>query len=310
MKMTKPRCYRRGFAHKTTRRTFHGTFFLVPQKGVREIFGYLLAFAAQETGVLVNSATSMSNHYHATGTDSDAKFGEFQAIFNGLLARVLNISLDRTDCFWDCGRPSVQRIIRPIDYVRQAVYVMENPVKSGLVATAAEWPGFIITPDMIGTTLTFERPDHPFFRKGEGASMPLSIDLHIHEPPEVVAIHGPGWFKEQVTALLAKREAKFQAKYHGRFLGAERVAATDPFRQTALEDKDRHDCEIVCGDEDLLKQALAELADFRIKYRVALERLRAGKKNVRFPAGTYALRRYYGAKVARPPDEPEWECAA
>jgi hypothetical protein len=309
--MTKQRDYRPGYVHKTTRRTFQRSFFLAPHDGVAEIFGYLLAFAANETGVIVSSATCMSNHYHATGTDAEAEFGEFQAVFNGLLARVLNITLERTDRFWDSGRPSVNRIVRPIDHVQQAVYVMANPVKAGLVATAAEWPGFMITPDMIGTTQTYKRPDHPFFRTGDGNTMPLTIDLRIEEPPDAVAAHGPGWFKAQVTELLALREAELQAHFNNKFLGATAAAAVDPRRQAKTpDDKGMRNCEIICGDLELLKVVLAALAEFRIQYKKALERLRRGDKKVRFPAGTYALRRYYGVKVDPPPDEPAVDLAA
>jgi hypothetical protein len=70
------------------------------------------------------------------------------------------------------------------------------------------------------------------------------------------------------------------------------------------------DVEVVCSDPDLLKQELAELGDFRIRYRQARDLMRKGKRAV-FPYGTYALRLFYGVQVEeRPPPGRPWRVAA
>jgi putative transposase len=306
----KTRCYIPGHTHKVTRCTIEHTFFLAPVPGCREVFGYALAFAANKYGIEIHTAIAMSSHYHITATDPFGNFGLFLSTLNSLLGRILNVRLGRFDTLWGGGRPSVQRIVRPIDHVAQARYVICNPVKAGLVASAAEWPGFITTPDQIGTTLTFERPDEKFFETRKGRGMPKTIELQIHEPKDAIDQLGPGVFAQRVAEAVADREAGLYLEYKGAFLGREAVEKTDPFDKPIGGKPDSGpDCEVVCGDPDLLVQTLAELADFRIRYRAARDLMRRGKRAV-FPYGTYALRLFYGVKVEEAPPDRQWLAAA
>ena len=203
----KTRCYIPGHTHKVTRSTIEHTFFLAPIPGCREVFGYVLAHAANTYGIEIHSAIAMSSHYHITATDPLGNFGLFLSLLNSLLTRILNVRLGRRDTLWGCGRPSIQRIVRPIDHIAQVPYVTCNAVEARLVATAAEWPGFIITPDQIGTTLTFERPDEKFFETRKGRGMPKTIELKIHEPKDATDQWGPGVFAQRVAEAVAHHEA-------------------------------------------------------------------------------------------------------
>jgi putative transposase len=270
----KTRRYIPGHTHKVSRSTLEHTFFLAPVPGSREAFGYALAHAANKYGIEIHTAVAMASHYHITATDPFGKFGLFLSTLNSLLTRMFNVRIGRCDTLWGSGRPSVQRILRPIDHIAQARYVICNPVKAGLVASASQWPGFIITPGQIGQTLTFERPDSPFFETRAEREMPQTIELRIHEPKDAIEQMGPGGFAQGVAEAVALREAELFIKHKGSFLGPDKVARTNPLDKSANgPPASKPDIEIVCGDPDLLVQELAELADFRIRYRLARERM-------------------------------------
>ena len=140
--------------------------------------------------------------------------------------------------------------------------------------------------------------------------MPKTIELKIHEPKDATDQWGPGVFAQRVAEAVAHREAELYIEYKGSFLGADACAKTDPFDKPKSGMPDSGpDCEVVCGDPDLLVQTLAELADFRIRYRAARDLMRRGKRAV-FPYGTYALRLFYGVKVEEAPPDREWLAAA
>ena len=194
----------------------------------REVVGYLVTFAVLVSKVELLSFVAMSNHWHGGDIDVEAKHGKFLSTLNGLLARVFNAKLGRGGHFWDARKPSVQKIVDLEAHIEQFVYIALNPVRAGLVPTAAAWPGFIITPDMIGKTLTFRRPDLPFFRSTRrGRRMPEEIKLTIAEPPGAEAAYGPGGYAREVARRLAEAERKIQLERSGSaHEGADRVAGT------------------------------------------------------------------------------------
>jgi hypothetical protein len=238
-----------------------------------------------------------------TATDREGNLGAFLAAFHGLMARAMNARLGRTDSFWGSAGTDVRRICRPVDHLTEACDVMATPVEAGYVATAAEWPGFGVTPGSVGTTVTFARPTDFFFRKKGRRSMPDSIELRIHEPADAIAEFGPGAFAHRLGERLAERERQLRVERGDDFLGAETLR--DLGSAPALDPPPRHDRgEVICEDEELLLAALEALAEFRRRYREAVDAMKRGE-NPTFPLGTFALRLYYGVKVeAAPPRRP------
>ena len=359
--MTEPRRYLPGYCHKTTRRTTEGRKFMAPDRaGVcRHTIGYLVAHAVKKSRVKLLSFAAMSNHYHNSDIDTHGNHGKFLSTLNGLLGRVFNMKLGREGHFWDAKKPSVQRIVGLDAHIDQFLYIVLNPVKSGLVPTAAEWPGFIVTPDMIGKTLTFRRPDLPFFRTKKGRAMPEEIQLTIHEPPGAAEIYGPGGYAGELARRLAEEEVKIQLERagleaetpprpggqraagtmrgrigtaapttplppgqragwkrelraggnstdHARgFLGLNKLFDTDPLSPTKTPEIKGYLREVVCNDPERLVFELGELQEFRRLHHRARRAKASRKRGVVFPAGTYALRLYYGVKVAPPANDDE-----
>ncbi len=342
--MTASRRYLPGACHKTTRRTVEGRKFFAPDKDglCHQIVGYVLAHAVAVSKVELLSFVMMSNHFHSDVHDVKARHGILLSTFNGLIARIFNLELDRKHTqIWDARRPAVQEVVGLEAHIEQFIYLALNPVRAGLVPTAAEWPGFVITPDLIGETLTFKRPAHPFFRDGGGRALPDELELHIHEPPGAEEVFGPGGYATEVARRLAEREREIQRDRaeavganhtHSRrdgtmrglvgqsasrpsepsqrpadapmagFLSPNKLFATDRLSPTPFPTGRGPLKEVICSDPALEKLLLDDLGDFRAAYRKASEKLRAGKRTV-FPPGTYALRLYRGVKVDPPPDD-------
>ncbi len=208
----RPRNYAPGLCQKTTRRTSEGRCFLNPQPGLRELVGYLLAYAANTNQVEILAATVMGNHHHLDSHDVDGNHGTFLSCFHGLLARAVNNMLDRVDHLWDASEPAVQELVGLVSQLEDFVYIAANPVAAGLVPTPEDWTGFIITPDMIGKKFVFERPDTPFFRTEEGKAMPETQVLEVHEPPGAEAKYGPGGYAKEAAKLLAQSVRALQVE--------------------------------------------------------------------------------------------------
>ena len=176
---------------------------------------------------------------------------------------------------------------------------------------------------VVKSPLTFKRPSDPFFHR---EAMPDEIELHVYEPPGAEETYGPGGFAGEVARQLAEKERRVQlergvperdvrvsgddrprrAGSMRRFFGADNVKAASPFDTFPMPKKKCYLREVLCGSPEVLKHELALIAEFRIDYREARKELLAGHDPV-FPAGTYALRRWAGVKVAKAPPPVDYD---
>jgi len=272
---------------------------------MRQIFGYLLTYALSKYGVICHGGCIMGNHLHLVVTDVHGCLGLFMSTFHGLTARAINHHWGLARAFvWDGRPPAVQEIVCIQDHLDEFTYVAGNPTAAGLVFTAGDYEGFVITPDQIGQTLVFERPEG-FFNTGRGAHMPDSVELTVHEPIGAEALYGVGGFAKHAAKKLADYEAKrrFYRTYGEAYerrrrqvrasvedVPSVRMPMTAPLK------------EIICSDNELRKQKIAELRDFRDAHARAVNKLVAGG-NPEFPYGTYARRLWGGVRVGPPPGD-------
>ena len=70
---------------------------LPPTRELTLILEYALAYAAQQTGVLLHEFFVISNHDHEVFTDPEARAPEFWQIFHALAARAINAHFDEGD---------------------------------------------------------------------------------------------------------------------------------------------------------------------------------------------------------------------
>lgn len=295
--MTAPRQVLPGTTYLVTRRCFQRQFLLRPSPITNAIFLYVLAVAARRYGILVHAFCVLSNHFHLVVTDPGARLPAFEQYLDALVARAVNATLGRWESFWAPGSYSAVALLSPADVLEKTAYVLANPVAAGLVRRASDWPGLWSAPDAIGAgPLQVARPEAFFRRKGP---MPEGLELELSAPPGFESAEA---FREALVSALAAREQE-AAQNHAvagiGFVGAQRVLAQRPTARPAAPARHRElKPRVAARDRWKRIEALGRLVEFLRAYRAAWLARRAGRTDVIFPAGTYALRVDHGVRCA------------
>jgi REP element-mobilizing transposase RayT len=253
------------------------------------IFLYVLAVAAQRFGIALHAFCVLSNHVHLVLTDPGAQLPAFEQYLSSLVARAVNASLGRWEAFWAIGSYSAVALSSTDDVVDKIAYALANPVAAGLVSSARDWPGLWSRPEQIGAgPITVQRPA-TFFRAG--GDMPETVELVLTPPPGFDSAED---FREQLRAALSVREASARREVasQGRgFLGVARVLAQKWWAHPRTGEP-RRELNPRIAERDKWKrlEALSRLTEFLHAYRAAWAARRAGRRDVIFPYGTYALR--------------------
>lgn len=255
------------------------------------MFRFVMAVAAQRTGVRVHAFCVMSNHVHLVLTDPEARLPEFQQYLGAFVARAVNAQLSRWETFWAPNSYSAVELVSPQDIVDKTAYVLANPVAAGLVRTGRLWPGLWSDPDDIGAgPIDVRRPQHFFSKK---SVLPESIAFELTTPPGFASA---AEFRRLVTAALGEREKEAERKFGARgFQGVGRVLKQHPFsRPASVEPRRQLSPRVAAKNPWKRVDAIARQTEFVRSYRLALAARRAGKSGVVFPAGTYLLRIAHG----------------
>ncbi len=159
-----------------SRRCTQRQFLLKPTPLTTQIFMYVLAIAAERTGVLVHAACVLSNHWHAVVTDPEGRLPEFTAYVHKYVAKAVNASLGRWENLWATEQPSIVRLEGADDVIDKMLYTLLNPVTASLVKNADKWPGLWGYREEIKVNQpnVFFRPEGP---------LPDSVILRFVPPP-------------------------------------------------------------------------------------------------------------------------------
>jgi REP element-mobilizing transposase RayT len=265
---------------------------------VNEIFLFVLALGTRRYGIEVHAFCVMSNHYHLLVTDPRAQLPAFVQYLDALVARAVNASLGRWEGFWASGTSfSAVSNTSSFDVVRKAAYVLANPIVAGLVQHGREWPGLRTCPQQLGAiTLPARRPAG-FFRAN--GTTPESLELELTVPPGFTSAQEfRDAVSQEVRALEDETRRAFAADGR-RFLGRARVLAQDPLgRPKGAEPRRKMSPRIAALDAVGRIDAIARLKRFVHEYGEALAKLRAGVRDMVFPAGTYRLRVELGVRCS------------
>ncbi len=294
---TPPRQVLPGTVYLVTRRCTQREFLLKPTELTTAVFKYVLAVAAQRTGVRLHAACVLSNHYHLVLTDPRAALPRFCQLLDGLVARVLNATYGRWESFWAPASYSAVELVTPEDVLDKIAYTLANPAAAGLVAHGEEWPGLWTAPERIGgPSEIVARPDGFFSPTG---TMPERAALTFGVP---AGFDSREAFREAVRARLGRLEreaARDLSARKRRVLGVRKLRRQKRTDRPAPGERRRKlNPRVACKDEEKRRAALGRLARFRATYRAALERLRTGARRVAFPPGTYLLRVHLGVPCA------------
>ncbi|MEM6956828.1 MAG: hypothetical protein AAF645_14135, partial [Myxococcota bacterium] len=129
--------------------------------------------------------------------------------------------------------------LHPEAIVDKIEYTLANPVSAGAVRYPEEWPGLRSRIDDMGrTTWTAKRPEAFFGKRGTSgkrSTLPDTASLTLAFPEELEEHYGSletakHALRERLDHQVQNPQAEVRQK-GWRYLGAERAAKQDPFKQ-------------------------------------------------------------------------------
>lgn len=289
-----------GKTYLITRRTERRHCLLRPDTELNALVSYALIVSARKHGILLHAFCAMSTHLHYVVTDPLSRLPEFLKMFHQLLAIGIKIIRKWDGAVWDRCQTSVVDLCTRQAIVEKIAYTLANPVESGLVWEAHEWPGIKTRVHDIGEqVMEAKRPDRCFSTKNP--QWVLDAKLEVSLPPSI-PLTDADTFRDDITKELARLEAaahRIIPKH--RVLGAARVLKVSPESRITGPQPSRGrnpTFAVGRGNREALAQAKRELRNFRAAYRRALMKWRAGDRDTLFPAGTYAMRIFHNAHVS------------
>jgi putative transposase len=306
-----PRQVLRGTTYSVARRCLQSEFGLRPCAEVRAAFTFALGVAVERFGMLIHTYTVMSTHYHMELTDPSGCLPEFMQLLNVLLAKAMNVALDRTGPFFHPGSYSRVQIDDPETFLRRAAYTICNPVEAAAVRTPEEWPNPISLPEQLARddAITALRPEF-FFRddaqvgrretseedhrpRPEGrTSLPGAVSFCLTKPPMFDDVSDEE-YRRLLRRAVDQRLGQLHAEHtraRRSYQGVARVLAQDPSKRARGPALFGLNPRFACGDEEHREELAQDLVDFWTRYGAALRAYRDGDHDVVFPDGTYKMR--------------------
>jgi putative transposase len=290
-----------GTMWEITRRTERRVFLFRPDAQMDHVFLYALGVAAQRTGVVIISAVLMSDHYHAVVLDVHGTLNNFTQLLNWMLTKATQALRGWQGAVFDRQGPSPMEILTSAALLKRIGYVAANPVAAGLVAHGDLWPGVRSSVhDIGGAPRSITRPNIFFAVDG---TAPESVELRFELPPALVEEHGIDGAKAAIASAIEGAEdsaRKHWEKERRPFKGVRAVRKTSPYdRATTYEQRHRLRPRYACGgDREALLAAIARRREFVRLYADARERWLRGERDVVWPAGTWAMRRFHNVRCA------------
>ena len=288
-----------GTTYLITRRCAGRRFYLRPDPVTTHIIAYCLARACRMTGVRVHAICAMSNHLHLVVTDVRGLLPQFAARLFREIAMCIKAHRGVCERVWAAGSYSAVELMTERAVVGKIVYTIANPVTAGLVRTVKEWPGLVSLPGAMHGTVALkgERPAWFDAKQSDVEDLQLCVPpcLAGRDRDDLVAA-----IKDEVEAREKAAAAELR-KTGRRVLGADAVRATNPFDAPSTAELERQrNPTFAAMSRDAHREALRALRDWRRAYREALAAWRNGQRDAEFPAGTWWMVRFAGAKVAPP----------
>jgi len=304
MSRAKPR--HPGDFYLITRRCHRREYRLTPSPALNAAIAVLVVAACLATGVEIIAMVWMPNHYHAVLYDPEGRVSEWLARVHGLLARFCNAEHETESHVWDASENNDEPLEGMDAIVAATAYCLANPVAAGLVYSPRAWPGIVTQVEELGTgeARLFRRPE-AFFR--EDGPVPEWGAIISSCPPGIAPEEFRARVKARLETLLAKARARVAESGLG-FVGIQRVLERDVFDSPATAEAPNPAARSrryrARANLSKRRQERAERdADFRSRYAEALHELQNQVPDVLFPAGTFKVWRYFGAR-REPPIQP------
>jgi putative transposase len=299
--MSQARPIHPGTTYLITRRTERRHCLMRPDDRMNRLIFYAFIVSARRHGILLHAFCAMSTHLHYVVTDPRGTLPRFLEMFHRLAAVGIKHIRQWDGAVWDRAQTSVVALRTRQAIVEKIAYTLANPVEAGLVWEAHEWPGAkTVVHDIGRNKIHALRPDECFSpRNPEWIAL---AKLRVSLPPSISKDKAQQ-FRDDIELELVRLEIAAHAviPMH-KVLGAKRATRISPEKRiTSREVSGQRNPTFAVGrgNVEAAKQAERSVRDFRTAYRKALDAWRSGDRNVVFPAGTYAMRVFHGANIAR-----------
>ena len=252
--------------------------FLRAGKEVHEVILAAMKLACERSGVALLAYVMMSNHWHLVleRTEDPWSIVVFMQTLKAQVAQELNERYGRRGPFWS-RRFSAQPIFDDESLMERIFYVLMNPVRAGIAATAQEYPGLSSLEANTGM---------------RGACGP--IELPIALPPQWQGLDATelsvqkAWIRNELRARekLVREERVAKGLPRPK---AERCLQIDPWERP--KKPDFRPAPLCFAATKQARSAFAKLhAAFVQAYEAASEAFRSGVLDVMFPAGSFPPR--------------------
>lgn len=284
-----------GTTYLITRRTEGRRFLFRPDAGVKALFEYCLAEAAERYGCKLHGYCLMSNHLHLVVSDPEGKLPAFmQRLCRHLALGIAKMRGHQGSVF---ERRSYSAVALETEeaIVDKLAYTHCNPASAHLVDKAAQWPGALSAPaELQGRVRPVKRPQHIGLFKRMQAEVPLRLVAPS-------SVDGPA-LASDVAEQVERRHAELSSAPRRRVLGIKRVLST-PWQHAPTTPTPSHERNprFAAITKDALRRAARNLRAFRKAYREAWLQLAQGVREVLFPFGTWRLCELGLAKANQPP---------
>ena len=282
---------------EVTTRTVHGRFLLAPSEELNDLILGALGRAQELYPVRFVAFAFISGHLHLLLRVDDAQqLSQFMCHFNSNLAREAGRLADWREKFWSRRFQAIWISDEPQAQLERLTYVLSHGVKEGLVERLRDWPGVSVFPALLdGAPLV----GHWFNRSQEYGARQRGESFHRLEFAKeftLQLVQLPCWehldpeqYRETIAVLVNAIEAQAAAK---------REAMNRPALGTAaIRAQRRHDRPATlkrspaplfhAASRRVRLELYRAYGEFLGAYRAAAEKLRAGVRDVAFPAGCF-----------------------
>jgi len=304
--VTAPLMQARGTYALTTRCAFRKLLLTPHTPLLHQGLGYAMARAARKTGVVVNHVSVVPNHMHNVVTATRKNLPTFKRLFVGEAAKFVKAYLEAHGFEGPehvFRRTHQMRLVNAASQLVLIHYGDIQPVKDGLVERVEEHPCLRTDPWMLkGHAMEFRRPDLYF----DPDTNPEVERLEIGTTPRLAGELGTRRAVVHLEQARRRAEGAYRRERRAPVLGVERMKAQHPWAEPASPRKRRRGIIPsfrVIDDTALEIHCAKETRGFRARHREALEALRAGDRDVVFPAGSYLVEACYGLDVEAPDHE-------
>ncbi|MFN7951773.1 MAG: hypothetical protein U0610_08590 [bacterium] len=275
-----------------TSRAFQRRFLLRADPDANAVFLLALARALRRyTGVRLQAAVTVSNHFHALVVDEKSELSDFMRDFLTATAKGINQVRDREGHVFD-RRFSAEPVLDTAAAIGRLVYTVLNPTAAGLVSRFEDWPGVMLfakdgAPAEHRVRWFNEKRYQDAVREAGGAR--ASIDPARFWEEETLTVHPLDGLAEanvtpaQILERIRAAEAHCADERNGRpVLGAATVTRQDPrSRPKASNRSPRPLCH---ASSDAQRKTYRELfREFCARFWAAAFALRHGDGRQPFP---------------------------